>query len=68
MRDEPTCEQRFSGKAIWCCRTEQRSRRSQKGNFIGIKTGLASALSAPELQLKGQRSFLNVSQACKTGS
>lgn len=35
----------------------------QKGNFIGIKTGLASALSAPKLRLKGQCSFLKVSQA-----
>lgn len=29
-----------------CC-TEQRSRRSQKGNFTEITTGLASPLSAP---------------------
>lgn len=60
----PQYEQCFSGKAIWCC-TEQRSRRAQKGNLIGIKTGLASALSAPKLQLKGQCSFLKVSQGPK---
>lgn len=34
-------------KAICCCCTEQRLRRSQKGNFTGIKTGLASVLSPP---------------------
>lgn len=38
---EDECEH-FAGTAIWCCCTERRSRRSQKGNFIGIKTGLAA--------------------------
>lgn len=36
---------------------ERRSRRSPGGTFIGIKTGLASTLSARTLQLKGQCSF-----------
>lgn len=38
-------------KAICCCCTEQRSRRSQKGNFTEITTGSAGPLSAPLLIL-----------------
>lgn len=63
----PQSEQCLSGKAIWCGCTEQRSRRSRKGSFIGIETGLASALSALELQLKGQCSLFDAPQARKTG-
>lgn len=38
-------------KAICCCSTEQRSRRTQNGNFAEITTGLASPLSAIQLIL-----------------
>lgn len=57
-----TSQRRPSGVAA---EAERRSRRSQEGNFIGIKTGLASTLSAGTLQLKGQRSFREAKQEPK---
>ena len=46
-----TCDQLSLVKAICCCCTEQRSRRTPNGTFTEITTGLASPLSAPQLIL-----------------